>query len=57
MTEVVLPILGWWLALSVLGWAAVPLARRLLGGLPDRGLGFAGRSASSWPATCSGWAA
>ena len=41
MMDVLGPILAWWLALSVLGWAAVPLARRLLGGLPDRGLGFA----------------
>ena len=36
--NVLLPALGWWLALSALGWAAFPVTWRLLKVLPDRGL-------------------
>ncbi len=38
--NVLLPALVWWLAVSVIGWAALPLAWRLFPGLPDRGYGF-----------------
>ncbi len=34
-------IICWWLALSLLGWAAWPLLFRLLGGLHDRGFALA----------------
>jgi uncharacterized membrane protein len=38
--NVLLPVLTWWAVVAVLGWASLPLAHRLLGGLPDAGLGF-----------------
>lgn len=38
--NVLFPVLAWWVVVAVLGWAALPIARRLLGGLPDAGLGF-----------------
>jgi len=41
VTEVVVPVVKWWLALAAIGWAAVPLAWRLFPTLPDRGLAFA----------------
>lgn len=34
-------IASWWLLVTVVGWTAVPLALRLLPGLPDRGYTFA----------------
>ncbi|UCC61991.1 MAG: hypothetical protein JSV36_14540 [Anaerolineae bacterium] len=34
-------IITWWLALQLIGLAALPLAFRLLGRLPDRGYAFA----------------
>jgi YYY domain-containing protein len=36
-----LAVLIWWLALQLIGLLALPLALRLLRGLPDRGFGFA----------------
>ncbi len=35
------PVVRWWLVLSIIGWAAVPIARRLFVVLPDRGLSLA----------------
>ena len=36
-----LDVLGWWLALQVLGLAALPVTLKLLRNLPDRGIGLA----------------
>lgn len=41
MIHVLLPAAAWWLALTVVGWAAVPLVTWLLRPLPDRGLALA----------------
>lgn len=38
--DLLLPVLGWWLFLTALGWAAFPIVSRLLSVLPDRGLAF-----------------
>jgi YYY domain-containing protein len=37
----ILSILNWWFLLQIFGLAGLPLAFRLLGGLPDRGYAFA----------------
>lgn len=36
-----LQIGSWWLAVSVIGWSTMPMARRLLNRLPDGGMAFA----------------
>jgi YYY domain-containing protein len=41
MMDVLMPVLRWWLALAVVGWSAMPIARRLFRTLPDRGMAFA----------------
>jgi uncharacterized membrane protein len=38
--NVIMPVLGWWLALVIIGWSAVPIAWRLFPTLPDRGMAF-----------------
>lgn len=38
--DLLLPIFVWWLAATVIGWVALPLAWRLFPSLPDRGYGF-----------------
>jgi YYY domain-containing protein len=38
--DLLLPIIVWWLAVTVIGWVALPLAWRLFPSLPDRGYGF-----------------
>ncbi len=39
--DVIVPIVLWWLAVTVIGWAAVPIVFRLLARLPERGLALA----------------
>ncbi len=41
MIDLIWSVLRWWLVLALLGLAGLPMARRLLGSLPDRGLAFA----------------
>lgn len=41
MIAILAPVLGWWLALSLIGLLALPIARALLPTLPDRGLSLA----------------
>ncbi|MFQ5459405.1 MAG: DUF2298 domain-containing protein [Anaerolineae bacterium] len=41
MSGLVPVVVVWWLALAVIGWAAVPVAYTLFRGLPDRGMAFA----------------
>ena len=41
LVQLAFPILAFWLAASVVGWVALPIARWLLGVLPGRGLAFA----------------
>ncbi len=40
MSSVLFATAKWWLAVSLVGWAAAPVAWRLFPGLPDRGLAF-----------------